>query len=133
MKKSTAWVVMMLVVFATGAAQAFDWFGGRLSVGGGYGRDKPKLPYSYQDTDEDGQMWSAHVKYYVNDLFSVVGSYADLQPQNRTTGLPIRFRPIVASVRLNLFHHLPVSPYLTVGGGISINKKDIPTGPSIKW
>jgi outer membrane protein OmpA-like peptidoglycan-associated protein/opacity protein-like surface antigen len=132
MKRTYAWTVA-LVIFGLGNAQAFDWFGGRLSIGGGYGRAKPKLPYSYQDTDQDGQMWTAHVKYYVNDLVSVVGSYADLQPQSRTTGLPIRFRPIVASVRLNLFHHLPVSPYLTAGGGLSINKKDIPNAPSIKW
>jgi len=96
MRKTWGWLVLM-VIFAVGNAQAFDWFSGRLSIGGGFGRAKPKLPYSYQDSDQDGQMWTAHMKYYVNDLFSVVASYADLQPQNRTTGLPIRFRQPIPS------------------------------------
>src|SRR5207248_11636135 len=103
MKKSFVWVGVLLMTLALGEAQAFDWFGGRLSIGGGYGRAKPKLPYSYQDSDQDGQMWTVNAKYFLNDRFSLVGSYADMQPYNRTTGLPIRFRTIIASARFNLF------------------------------
>src|SRR5436190_49211 len=125
--------LMLVSLLVVGNAQAFDWFGGRLSIGGGYGRAKPKLPYSYQDSDEDGQMWTAHVKYFVNDLVSVVASYADLQPHNRTNGLPIHFRPVIGSVRLNVFHHLPFTPYLTAGAGVSMNKREFFNAPANKW
>ena len=45
-------VFVLILAFGllnSGVAQAFDWFGGRLSIGGGYGYDKPKLPYAFQD------------------------------------------------------------------------------------
>lgn len=61
-------------------AHAFDWFGGRLSIGGGYGRVKPKLPYGYQDNYQDGEAWSGHLQYFVNNDVSVLASYADLSP-----------------------------------------------------
>jgi outer membrane protein OmpA-like peptidoglycan-associated protein len=125
--------VAVAVVCCLTSAQAFDWFGGRLSLGGGYGRAKPKLPYSYQDSDQDGQMWTTHVKYDIDDSFAVVASYSDMQPYSRTTGEPIRFRPIIGSLRYNLFQHLPFTPYLTAGTGVSINKKEIPNAPAVKW
>ncbi len=128
-------VSLMLAIGILSAANvgAFDWFGGRLSLGGGYGRAKPEFPSTYKDSDQDGQMWTVNAKYFLSDRFSLVASYADMQPYNRKTGLPIRFRPIIGSVRYNLFEHLPITPYITVGAGVSINKKDIPGGPSIKW
>jgi outer membrane protein OmpA-like peptidoglycan-associated protein len=133
-KNKIVWIGVVIVLgCCLTTVQAFDWFGGRLSVGGGYGRAKPKLPYSYQDSDQDGQMWTAHLKYDIDDSFAVVASYADMQPYNRTTSQPIRFRPIMGSLRYNLFRHLPFTPYLTAGAGVSINKKDIPGAPSVKW
>src|ERR1700687_1042188 len=126
-------LIVAIAVLCAGNIGAFDWFGGRLSLGGGYGRAKPKLPYSYQDSDQDGQMWTVNAKYFLNDNWSVVGSYSDLQPYNRTTGLPIRFRPIIGSFRYNIFHGLPITPYVTAGAGVSMNKKDVPGAPSIKW
>ena len=93
-------LVVAIAMLSVGNAGAFDWFGGRLSLGGGYGRAKPEFPSSYKDSDKDGQMWTVNAKYFINDRFSVVASYADMQPYSRTTGEPIRFRPIIGSVRL---------------------------------
>src|SRR6185312_8993816 len=109
------WVGALVVAVMSGTnAQAFDWFGGRLSIGGGFGRAKPKLPYSYQDRYQDGDMWTAHMKYFINNDFSVVASYADLEPYRRgDKGDNFRFRPIVGSLRYNFFHHLPFTPYIT--------------------
>ncbi len=127
-------LVLALGFSASSVAHAFDWFGGRLSIGGGYGRAKPKLPYGYQDTYQDGEMWTAHMKYFLNDAVSVVASYADLEPYARGNRLDsYRFRPIVGSLRYNLFHHLPVSPYLTAGAGYSLNKREAPGIVAQKW
>ena len=62
MKKMLSLVLALSLLYA-GNAGAFDWFGGRLSIGGGYGRAKPKLPYSYQDSHQDGEMWTATSLY----------------------------------------------------------------------
>lgn len=126
-------LVAAISLLSAGNVGAFDWFGGRLSIGGGFGRAKPEFPGSYKDSDQDGQMWTVNAKYFINDRFSVVASYADMQPYSRSTGEPIRFRPIIGSVRYNLFTHLPITPYITIGAGDSINKKDIPGAPSVKW
>ncbi len=126
-------MVVAVGILGAGNVSAFDWFGGRLSLGGGYGRAKPEFPSTYKDSNQDGQMWTVNAKYFLNDRFSLVASYADMQPYNRTTSLPIRFRPIIGSVRYNLFEHLPVTPYVTVGAGVSINKMDVPDAPSVKW
>jgi outer membrane protein OmpA-like peptidoglycan-associated protein len=42
-------------------------------------------------------------------------------------------RPIVASVRYNLFHHLPFTPYITAGAGYSMNNHQMPNTPTVKW
>src|ERR1700745_1128834 len=98
MKKTLA-CISVLMIFVFGKAQALDWFGGRLSIGGGYGRAKPKLPYSYQDSYQDGEMWTAHMKYFLNNDFSVVASYADLEPYRRGQKQDFyRFRPVVGSL-----------------------------------
>ena len=47
-------LAVLVGVFGVGNAVAFDWFGGRLSLGGGYGRAKPEFPSSYKDSDQDG-------------------------------------------------------------------------------
>src|SRR5665213_2308126 len=111
---------LLLVVLLAGSAHAFDWFGGRLSIGGGYGRVKPKLPYSFQDSYQDGEAWSGHIQYFLNNDVSVLASYADLEPYARGNKADqFRFRPIVGSLRYNIFHHLPFTPYLTAGAGYS--------------
>jgi outer membrane protein OmpA-like peptidoglycan-associated protein/opacity protein-like surface antigen len=135
MFKKSLW---MLTVFAgllgASQAQAFDWFGGRLSIGGGYGRVDPKLPYAFKDTYEDGDMWTAHMKYFLNKNFSVVASYANLEPHLEGNKLDsYRLRPIVGSLRYNFFHNLPFSPYLTAGAGYSRNKHEVPNAATTKW
>jgi len=126
-------LIVAVSVLGAGNVGAFDWFGGRLSLGGGYGRAKPEFPSTYKDSDKDGQMWTVNAKYFLTDRYSLVASYADMQPYSRTTGEPIRFRPIIGSVRYNLFEHLPITPYITAGAGVSINKMDVPDEPSVKW
>jgi outer membrane protein OmpA-like peptidoglycan-associated protein/opacity protein-like surface antigen len=126
--------VLMLCLMGASSANAFDWFGGRLSIGGGYGRAKPKLPYSYQDNFQDGEMWTGHIKYFLNNNVSLVASYADLDPYRRgNKGDTYRFRPIVGSVRYNIFRHLPFTPYLTAGAGYAINKHEVPGLDTVKW
>ncbi len=133
MKKALLMSVFISLLGAT-SAHAFDWFGGRLSIGGGVGRAKPKLPYAYQDAYQDGEMWTAHMKYYINNDVSVIASYADLEPYARgNKGDQYRFRPIVGSVRYNFFHHLPFTPYLTAGAGYSTNKHEISGSSTDKW
>lgn len=130
------WLVSLSLVFlmAVGNVQAFDWFDGRLSIGGGFGRAKPKLPYAYQDTYQDGDMWTANIKYFINNDFSIVASYADLEPYQRGDKADFyRFRPLVASVRYNIFHHLPFSPYMTIGAGYSWNQHQSPTAVADNW
>ena len=129
-------VGLMLAVSLLSAANvgAFDWFGGRLSLGGGYGRAKPEFPSTYKDSSQDGQMWTVNAKYFLNDSFSLVASYADnaaLQPHNR--------RSLSGSVPLlglfvtTFFKHLPITPHITAGAGVSINKVDVPDAQSVKW
>ena len=66
-------------------------------------------------------MWTANMKYFLNNDFSVVASYADLEPYRRENKQDYyRFRPLVASLRYNLFHHLPVTPYLTAGSRLCL-------------
>ncbi len=133
-RKSLLIVLVGAVWFTPVAAHAFDWFGGRLSIGGGFGRAKPKLPYSFQDSHQDGDMWTAHMKYFLNNDFSVVASYADLEPYMRGNKEDqYRFRPVIASLRYNLFHHLPISPYLTAGAGYAWNKHETPGLDTVKW
>lgn len=122
-----------LALLSTGSAQAFDWFGGRLSIGGGYGYDKPKLPYSFQDQYKEARMWTAHTSYFINDSVSLVASYADLQAKNRTSASDLHFRPLVGSVRLNLFRHLPFTPYMKVGAGASFNRQENTDGSETTW
>jgi outer membrane protein OmpA-like peptidoglycan-associated protein len=132
--KKTLAVAVLIVSMMGMQSYAFDWFGGRLSIGGGFGRVKPKLPYSYQDTYQDGDMWTANAKYFLNNDFSVVASYADLEPYRRGNNLDtFRFRPIVGSIRYNFIHHLPFTPYLTLGAGYSTNKHEVPGQPTVKW
>lgn len=137
MKQS--WIVtglgaLLLLGTQPRTASAFDWFGGRLSIGGGYGRVKPKLPYSFQDNYQDGEAWAAHVQYFLNNDVSILASYADLEPYRRgNKGDQFHYRPIVGSVRYNLFHHLPFTPYLTAGAGYSTNRHEIPNAPTVKW
>jgi len=133
MKKLLSLFVVVLGLFSVADAQAFDWFGGRLSVGGGYGYAKPKLPYSFQDQYEAGSMWTAHVKYFLNNDLSVIASYADLHGRSRTTAQDIHFRPLIASLRYNLFHHLPVTPYITAGAGVGFNRLENADGSDTKW
>jgi outer membrane protein OmpA-like peptidoglycan-associated protein/opacity protein-like surface antigen len=134
MKKLAALSVVLISLTAVGQAQAFDWFGGRLSIGGGYGRAKPKLPYSFQDSHQDGEMWTANAKYYLNNDVAIVASYADLEPYARGDKQDqFRFRPMIASLRYNFLHHLPVTPYITAGAGYSINKHEAPGVVATKW
>jgi len=127
-------VIIALAVFGGAKAYAFDWFDGRLSIGGGYGRAKPKLPYSYQDTYQDGSMWTGNIKYYLNNDVSVVASYADLEPYRRGNNQDFyRFRPVVASLRYNFFHHLPFTPYATAGAGYAWNDHQIPNSDTVRW
>jgi len=42
MKRSLS-LMMVLGLLCAANAQAFDWFGGRLSLGGGYGYDKTQI------------------------------------------------------------------------------------------
>jgi outer membrane protein OmpA-like peptidoglycan-associated protein len=79
-------------------------------------------------------MWTANAKYFINNDFSVVASYADLEPYQRGNKEDFyRYRPIVGSIRYNIFHHLPVSPYLTIGAGYSTNSHTIPGAQTVKW
>ena len=74
------------------------------------------------------------MKYFINNDFSVVASYADLEPYRRgDKGDNFRFRPIVGSLRYNFFHHLPFTPYITAGAGYSINKHEFPVAVATKW
>ena len=130
------WLLLLGVVglFSVGNAQAFDWFDGRLSIGGGYGRVKPELPYAYRDTYQDGPIWTGNLKYFINNDVSVVASYADLEPYRRGDSQDFyRYRPIVASVRYNIFHHLPISPYITGGVGYSFNEREAPGILTQQW
>ena len=132
MKKISS-LIIALGLLGSGSAHAFDWYGGRLSVGGGYGFAKPKLPYSFQNTYDYGPMWTAHIKYFINNDVSVVASYADLQAKNRTSPNDIHFRPLIGSVRYNIFHHLPISPYLTAGAGVGFNRRENMDGSVTRW
>lgn len=114
-------------------AKGFDWFGGRLSIGGGYGYSKPKLPYNFQNSHEHGRMWTAHMKYFLTDDFSIVASYADMFAEERTGDRHIQFRPIVGSLRYNIFKGLPISPYVTAGAGVSRNRRERADGPNVEW
>ncbi len=116
-----------------GVAQAFDWFGGRLSIGGGYGYDKPKLPYTFQDQYKEARIWTVHTAYFLNNDVSLVASYADLQAKSRTSASDLHFRPIVGSLRYNFFHHLPFTPYITAGAGASFNRQETTAGPETSW
>jgi opacity protein-like surface antigen len=135
MKRSLVFLSTMAILGSLAPqAQAFDWFGGRLSIGGGYGRVKPKLPYDYQDSYQDGAAWSGHLQYFLNNDVSVLASYADLEPYKRGVSADqFHFRPMVASLRYNIFHHLPFTPYITAGAGYSINRHEIPSQVSVKW
>lgn len=132
MKKVFA-LVLAFGLLNGGVAQAFDWFGGRLSVGGGYGYDKPKLPYVFQDQYKEARMWTVHTSYFINNDVSVKVSYADLQAKSRTSASDLHFAPLVGSVRYNLFHHLPFTPYITAGAGASFNRQETTAGPESKW
>src|ERR1019366_489195 len=132
MKKSIV-LILAFVFLNAGVAQAFDWFGGRLSIGGGYGYDKPKLPYTFQDQYKEARIWTVHTMYFINNDVSVVASYADLQAKSRTSPSDLHFAPIVGSVRYNLFHHLPFTPYVTVGAGASFNRQETTAGPENTW
>jgi len=117
----------------SGTAQAFDWFGGRLSLGGGYGYDKPKLPYSFQNQYKEARLWTVQSMYFLNNNASVVVSYADLQAKSRTSASDMHFRPLVGSLRYNLFHNLPFTPYITGGVGVAFNRKEKTDGTESKW
>lgn len=132
MKRLWLWTLTSCVVMSP-AAHAFDWFGGRLSLGGGYGYAKPKLPYSFQDNYKEAPMWTANMKYFVNNDVSLVASYADLHGKNRTSPNDVHLRPLIGSVRYNIFHHLPISPYLTAGAGVGFNRKENPDGTDTTW
>lgn len=125
--------MMVLGMLCAANAQAFDWFGGRLSLGGGYGYDKPKLPYTFQDQYKEARMWTVHASYFINNDVSVMASYADLQAKSRTSASDLHFAPLVGSVRYNLFHHLPFTPYLTIGAGASFNRQEKTAGPETTW
>ena len=134
MKKKLLLLLGVVSLLGVGNAQAFDWFDGRLSIGGGYGRVKPELPDTYKDSYQDSTMWTANIKYFINNDVSVVASYADLEPYARGDNQDFyRFRPIVASVRYNIFHHLPISPYLTAGAGYSFNEREAPGITAQQW
>ncbi len=134
MKKQVSVLAILAMLSVVGSAQAFDWFGGRLSIGGAYGRAKPELPYKYKDAYQDGEAWSVNAKYFINNDVSVVLSYADLEPYARGNRQDFyRFRPIVGSVRYNIFHHLPITPYITAGAGYSTNKREAPGTIAQKW
>jgi outer membrane protein OmpA-like peptidoglycan-associated protein len=124
-----------LVFISTSATPlfAFDWFGGRLSIGGGYGYSKPKLPYAFQNSHEHGRMWTVHMKYFLTDDFSIVASYADMFAEERAAERRIQFRPIIGSLRYHLFKGLPFTPYITAGAGVSRNRREVATGPNIEW
>lgn len=127
-------LVLVMLTSLVGSVNAFDWFDGRLSIGGGYGRAKPKLPNAFQDTYQDGAMWTGNIKYFLNNDFSVVASYADLEPYARGNNQDFyRFRPLVGSLRYNLFHHLPISPYLTAGAGYAWNEREAPGIVAQTW
>src|ERR1039457_6652060 len=96
-------VMLVMGMLNAGVAQAFDWFGGRLSIGGGYGYDKPKLPYTFQDQYKEARMWTVHTMYFINNDVSIVASYADLQAKSRTSSSDLHFRPLVGSLRYNFF------------------------------
>ncbi len=132
MKNKTGLMVVLMATAMTNAS-AFDWFGGRLSIGGGYGYSKPKLPYSFQNTYDAGPMWTTHLQYYLNNDLALVASYADLRARSRTTPDDIHFRPLVGSVRYNIFHHLPITPYVTAGAGVGFNKMELPNGATARW
>jgi outer membrane protein OmpA-like peptidoglycan-associated protein/opacity protein-like surface antigen len=133
MKKTGLLALSLCAAFAGTAHAGYDWFGGRLSIGGGYGAAKPKLPYTWQDTYKEDRMWTAHMKYFINDNISLVGSYADIMTENRSNAQHSQFRPIIASVRYNIFHNLPISPYLTAGAGVSRNKIERPVGENLEF
>src|SRR5258708_19029468 len=79
-------------------------------------------------------MWMAHMKYFLNNDVSVVASYADLEPYKRGNKADqYRFRPVIASLRYNIFHHLPFTPYLTAGAGYTFNKHEVPGLATTKW
>lgn len=127
-------VAGIIGLLGVGNAHAFDWFDGRLSIGGGYGRVKPELPYDFKDSYQDGPMWTANMKYFINNDVSIVASYADLEPYARGDSQDFyRFRPIVASIRYNIFHHLPITPYLTAGAGYSFNEREAPGIVAQQW
>ena len=132
MKRSLS-LMMVVGLLCAVNAQAFDWFGGRLSLGGGYGYDKPKLPYTFQDQYKEARMWTVHASYFINNDVSVIASYADLQAKSRTSASDLHFAPLVGSVRYNLFHHLPFTPYLTAGAGASFNRQETTAGPESTW
>ncbi len=133
MKKGFALLVCMLTTAISPVYAAFDWFGGRMSIGGGYGYAKPRLPDAFHDSYDAGRMWTAHMKYFMNEKLSLVASYADLHVRNKTTPNDIHFRPLVGSVRYNIFHNLPISPYLTAGAGAAFNRLELPNGAATKW
>lgn len=133
MKKYLAVIACLLAAGLSPADAAFDWFGGRLSIGGGFGYSKPRLPNAFHDSYDAGQMWTAHTKYYLNDNFSLVASYADLHVRNKTSPNDIHFRPLVGSFRYNIFRNLPISPYLTAGAGVGFNRLELPNGAVTRW
>src|ERR1039457_3817894 len=96
-------VMLVLGMLTAGNAFGFDCFGGRLSIGGRYGYDKPKLPYTFQDQYKEARMWTVHTSYFINNDVSVIASYADLQAKSRTSASDLHFRPLVGSLRYNFF------------------------------
>ncbi len=113
-------------------AHAID-FGGRLSIGGGGGQAYPIIPRTFDDATEDGPLWTARLQYGVINELSLVASYTNLLHENKITGQEIRFRPITLGLRYHPFHRWAVSPYLTAGAGISLNKQELAPSNSEEW
>lgn len=124
--------LFVLGVLGTGQTWAID-FGNRFSLGGGYGQAFPNAPGTFQDATDDGRFWTAHVKYGLADSMTLVVSYANLLVPDKTTERETEFQPVIGSLRFHPFHKWILSPYLTAGSGVSINRKEAVGAPSEKW
>lgn len=121
-----------LVIGLAGKSWAID-FGGRLSLGGGFGQAYPVKPDTFKDAVDNGRFWTAHLKYGLADEWSFVASYSDLLVKDKTTEREIEFQPVIGSLRFHPFHKWPVSPYLTAGAGVSINRLEPLGAESVSW
>lgn len=117
----------------TAPSHAID-FKNRLSVGGSYGVTDPRMPGSFADDYDQGRGFTGYMGYGLVNNLSLVASYSDLWvAEAGATDRTLRVRPILLSLRANLAPRWVLNPYVIAGAGMSLNNRQMATGPNVTW